>query len=68
MDCHLLTFRRDVHLSSSLINNYSVCGPRDRPSTLRTATAVAKGRGKESEHGNGAEGSSVEWELNAKWV
>lgn len=44
MDCHFLTFRRDVHLSSSLINNYSVCGPQDRPSILTTATAVAKGR------------------------
>lgn len=67
MDCHLLTFRRDVHLSSSLINNYSVCGPQDRPSILTTATAVAKGRVKRI-NGNGAEGSSVEWELNAKWV
>lgn len=34
---HLLAFRRDVQLSSSLINNYSVCGPPDRPCILMTA-------------------------------
>lgn len=38
---HLLAFRRDVHLSSSLINNYSVCGPPDRPCILMTAWAEA---------------------------
>lgn len=42
---HLLAFRRDVHLSSSLINNYSVCGPPDRPCILMTAWAEAGGGG-----------------------
>lgn len=32
----LLAFRRDAHLSSSLINNYCVCGPPDRPCILMT--------------------------------
>lgn len=27
---YLFACRRDVHLSSSLINNYSLCGPKDR--------------------------------------
>lgn len=35
--CHLLAFRGDVHLSSSLINNYSVCGPPDRRCILMIA-------------------------------
>lgn len=37
----LLTFSRDAHLSSSLINNYSVGGPPDRPCILMTARAGA---------------------------
>lgn len=56
---HLLAFRRDVHLSSSLINNYSVCGPPDRPCILMTAWAEAgrEGRREWSER----RWSGVEW-------
>lgn len=39
--CHLLAFRGDVHLSSSLINNYSVCGPPDRRCILMIAGVEA---------------------------
>lgn len=58
---HLLAFRRDVHLSSSLINNYSVCGPPDRACMLMTARVGAKRREKEREQGNGVEWEEVEW-------
>lgn len=59
---HLLAFRRDVHLSSSLINNYSVCGPPDRPCILMTAGVEAKRRGKKKrEQGSGVEWEEVEW-------
>lgn len=57
---HLLAFRRDVHLSSSLINNYSVCGPPYRPCILMTARAEPKRREKERELGNGVEWEEVE--------
>ncbi len=46
---HLLAFRRDVHLSSSLINNYSVCGPPDRPCILMAVRVGAKRRKRKRE-------------------
>ena len=61
---HLLAFRRDVHLSSSLINNYSVCGPPDSSCILMTAGVGAKRRGKEGAGGmewSGRRWSGVEW-------
>lgn len=49
-------------MSSSLINNYSVCGPPDRPCILMTAGVEAKRRGKkEREQGSGVEWEEVEW-------
>ena len=62
---HLLAFRRDVHLSSSLINNYAVCGPPGRPCILMTARAEAKRREKERRsrrmEWSGRRWSGVEW-------
>ncbi len=52
-------------MSSSLINNYSVCGPPDRPCILMTARVGAKRRGKkEGSRGmewSGRRRSGVEW-------
>lgn len=48
-------------MSSSLINNYSMCGPPDRPRILMTATVGAKEKGGGREQGNGAEWEEVEW-------
>lgn len=62
---HLLAFRRDVHLSSSLINNYSVCGPPDRPCILMAARVEAKRREKRGSRGtewNGRRWSGVKGE------
>lgn len=50
---HLLAFRGDVHLSSSLINNYSVCGLPDRRCILMMAGVEALRDGVE---GGGSEG------------
>lgn len=50
---HLLAFRGDVHLSSSFINNYSVCGPPDRLCILMTAGVEALREG--------GWGEEVEW-------
>lgn len=58
---HLLAFRRDVHLSSSLINNYSVCGPPDSSCILITARVGAKRREKRKQgEWSGVEGGGVE--------
>lgn len=61
---HLLAFRRDVHLSSSLINNNSVCGPQDSPCILMTAVVGAKRtekRGRKGMEWSGRRWSRVEW-------
>lgn len=59
---HLLAFRRDVDLSSSLINNYSLCGPPDRPCILMTARVGAKRREREGAgEWSGVAWSGVEW-------
>lgn len=57
---HLLAFRRDVHLSSSFINNYSVCGPQDIPCILMSAMVGAK-RGRKGMEWSGRRWCGVEW-------
>lgn len=69
---HLLAFKRDVHLSSSLINNYSWLSRQalhsdDSHGWGSEEGGKKKGREQRERSAVGG-GGGVEWRLNAKWV